>query len=115
MKSGHGTIFLRLRPEASWPHGRSVIMIASRVLIWVGVMVTMRNSGTGQLTIRADGLSRDSSDRIDSLTHGSITLVSTSEYGIRVSIVVLLSRVAELRGAPKNFHVKNCAIEASIV
>ena len=45
-KSGHGTIFLRLRP-----HGRSVSVIASRVLIWFDLMVTMRNSGTGQLTI----------------------------------------------------------------
>jgi hypothetical protein len=39
----------------------------------------------------------------------------TSEYGIRVSAMVLLSRVAELRGARKIFHVKNCAVEASVV
>jgi len=43
--------------------------------------------------------------------------MSISEYGIRVSesAMVLLSRVAELRGARKNFHVKNCVVEASVV
>jgi hypothetical protein len=39
--------------------------------------------------------------------------MSTSKYGIRVSAMVLLSRVAELRGARKIFHVKNCA-EATV-
>jgi hypothetical protein len=44
--------------------------------------------------------------------------MSTSEYGTRVSAMaamVLLSRVAELRGTRKIFHVKNCAVDASVV
>jgi hypothetical protein len=59
----------------STPHGRSVI--APRVLIWVDVMVTMRNSGTaGQLTIRADGylFNRPGTSHPTALTHGSFTL-----------------------------------------
>ena len=43
-------------------------VIASRILIKVDVMVTMRNSGTGQSTIQVDGylnLPGLSSDRID--------------------------------------------------
>lgn len=48
-----------------------------RVLIWVDVMVTMRNSGTaGQLTIRVDGylFNHPGTSHPTALTHGSITL-----------------------------------------
>ena len=51
-KVGMAPFFCASGLMASWT-GCGCFPIA-RVLIWVGVMVTMRNSGTGQLTIQVD-------------------------------------------------------------